>query len=198
MKWNAPQDFRIWYIAESSPLEGSASTHNKQIDECMKVGDERLLEGSEHIHALQNQAKLQTRTRRCSPHHKWDKNWHNYITGTKYQTSSPFTHSEGLTRPSLRKRGYMISHSDLSKSTAEKTPHGVGAARARPTSIFMFLDFLCGSPTAVGFCRWGFRDEVTHEQDRRVDGMSAWDSWSTCGALTGEVRNLRTSMVKAT
>jgi hypothetical protein len=51
MKRNAPQGFRIRYIANSSPLEGGASTHNKQIDKHTKVSDERPLEGGEHIHA---------------------------------------------------------------------------------------------------------------------------------------------------
>jgi hypothetical protein len=39
------------HIADSSPLEGSTSAYNERTDKHWKVGDERPLEGGEHIHA---------------------------------------------------------------------------------------------------------------------------------------------------
>jgi hypothetical protein len=54
MKQSALQDFRIRYIADSSPLEGGASAHNKQIDKRTKEGDERPPEGGEHTHVTKS------------------------------------------------------------------------------------------------------------------------------------------------
>jgi hypothetical protein len=100
----------------------------------------------------------------------------NHSTNTKHQAFFLFTHSEGTTRPSSTKRGYIISHSDLSKSAAKSDPpRGVGATRARSASIFVFLDFLRGALVSVVFCRRGFIDEDTCEWDHRADEMSARD-----------------------
>jgi hypothetical protein len=64
-------------------------------------------------------------------------------------------------RPSSTKRGYIISHSDLSKSMAEcKPPHSVSTARACTALILIFLDFLRGAPTAACFCQRSLREEV--------------------------------------
>jgi hypothetical protein len=70
----------------------------------------------------------------------------------------------------------MISHLDLSKSAAESDPpRSIGAARARSTSIFVFLDFVRGALGSAVFCRRGFIDEATHKRDRRVDETPVQD-----------------------
>jgi hypothetical protein len=45
-----------------------------------------------------------------------------YNKSMKHQTFFLFTRPEGSTRPSLTKQGYIISHSDWSKSAAERVP----------------------------------------------------------------------------
>jgi hypothetical protein len=80
---------------------------------------------------------------------------------TKHQASFRFTHSEGPTRPSSTKRGYMISHSDLSKSATESDPpRSVGVARARLASILVFQDFLREALVNAVVCHRGFIDEA--------------------------------------
>jgi hypothetical protein len=93
---------------------------------------------------------------------------------TKHQASFLFTHLEGPMRPSSTKRGYIISHSDLSKSAVESDPlHGMGAARAHSASIFVLLHFLHGELVSAVFCHRGFIDEAARERDRQVDEMPA-------------------------
>jgi hypothetical protein len=79
-------------------------------------------------------------------------------------------------RPSSTKRGYIISHLDLSKSVAEnEPPHGGGASSVRSMSTFVFLDFLHGALASAGFCRRCFCGEVDRERDDRADEPSTQD-----------------------
>jgi hypothetical protein len=67
-------------------------------------------------------------------------------------------------RPSSTKSGYIISHSDLSKSAAEsEPPHDVGAARARSASIFVFFDFPREALVSAIFCHRGFFEEAVRK-----------------------------------
>jgi hypothetical protein len=51
----------------------------------------------------------------------------------------------------------------------------MGAARARSTSIFIFLAFPRGALVSVVFSHCGFVDEAAHERDRRADEVPAQD-----------------------
>jgi hypothetical protein len=60
--------------------------------------------------------------------------------------------------------GYIISHSDLSKSVVEsESLRDVGATRARSASIFIFFNFLCEALVSAVFCCRGFFDEAVCE-----------------------------------
>jgi hypothetical protein len=76
---------------------------------------------------------------------------------------------EGSTRPSATKRGYTISHSNLSKSTVESEPsQGMGAPKARLTSTFIFLYLFRGVSVSVAFLRrvfFVFRTDESPKQD---------------------------------
>jgi hypothetical protein len=66
--------------------------------------------------------------------------------------------------PSSTKRDYIISHIDLSKSAAKsELPRGMGAARTRSASIFIFSYFLLGALASTVFYHRGFLDEVARE-----------------------------------
>jgi hypothetical protein len=92
--------------------------------------------------------------------------------------------------PSATKRGYIISHLDLSKSAVEsKLLCGVGAAIACLASIFVFLDFLHGALASAVCYRQGFLDEVTRERGCLVDFQPP------CRKSTVEARDLKASAV---
>jgi hypothetical protein len=60
---------------------------------------------------------------------------------TKSQELPQFTRSEGSTRSSTTERGYIISHSDRSKSAVEsELPRHAGISKACSASTFTFLD----------------------------------------------------------
>jgi hypothetical protein len=82
---------------------------------------------------------------------------HNFTIITRCQVFLLITHAEGSTRPSATKRGYIISHSDLSKSAIETEPSwGADAAKARSTSTFALLDLFCRTSVGAAFCRQVF------------------------------------------
>jgi hypothetical protein len=109
-----------------------------------------------------------------------------------------FTCSEGSTRPSATKRGYIISHSDLSKSAMEsESPQGAGISKAHSTSTFAFLDLFCGAPFGAIFCHRVFFIEVNYEQSSRMDESLTQDFHPSHGASTAGTWELEASLLSA-
>jgi hypothetical protein len=122
-----------------------------------------------HDRGKHKQNKIQTHARRRTTQHKQDKARDHYITSIKHQTFFLFTRSEGPMRPSLTKRGCIISHSDWSKGPS----CGEGTSRVHLALIFTLLDLPHAAPTSPGFHPRDLRDDVAHERGRRVDELSA-------------------------
>jgi hypothetical protein len=114
-------------------------------------------------------------------------------TDTKHQPSFLATRLVGSTMLSATKRGYIISHSDISKSAVEsEPPRGVGTMRVRSASTFVCLDFFHGALASAVFYRQGFVDEVARERDCRVDFQRSH------AAMIVEARALEACPVSAT
>jgi hypothetical protein len=76
----------------------------------------------------------------------------NFIVIKRRQVFLLFTCTKGSMRPSATKRGYIISHSDLSKPIVLSEPsRGMGAPKAWLTSTSTFLDLFCGASVSVAF-----------------------------------------------
>jgi hypothetical protein len=148
-------------------------THSKWISKRSKAGRkpaQRLGTQTHMMKIAESKNKIQTRARRQTTHREQNKNQDNHNTHTNCQASFPFTHSEESTRPTSTKSGYIISHSDLSKSAAESEPPcNVAATKVHSASIFIFFDFPREALVSAAFCHRGSFAKVTHEQECRAD-----------------------------
>jgi hypothetical protein len=92
-----------------------------------KAGDKDIHEGKAKDKMKYNQTRKSVQSRRTVI--------------TKHQELPLFTRSEGSMRSSTTKRGYIISHSDRSKSAVEsELPRHAGISKACSASTFTFLD----------------------------------------------------------
>jgi hypothetical protein len=103
-------------------------------------------------------------------------------------------------RPSSMKHGYIISHSNGSKSaTKSRPPHGGASVEVSSiTDFFVFFNFLCGALSLSGFCHRDLRGGVVAERQCRVDELILQDFRQPCGASTIDTRELEASAVSTT
>jgi hypothetical protein len=102
------------------------------------------------------------------------------------------TYVEVSTRPSATKRGYMISHSDLSKPAAENEPSGVvGVAKARSISTFILPDLFHGALDGAVLRHRVFLVP-------QMDESSKWDFRSSREASIAGLRELEASALNTT
>jgi hypothetical protein len=103
-----------------------------------------------------------------------------------------FTHMEGSMSPLATKRGYIISHLDLSKLAIESEPsRGAGEPKTRLMSTFAFLDLFRGESVSTTFRHrvfFVFRTDELLKQDFRPPR----------GASIVGVRELKASALSAT
>jgi hypothetical protein len=117
---------------------------------------------------------------------------HNFTIITRSQVFLLFTCMEGSTRPLASKRGYIISHSDLSKSANQSEPsQGTGAPKEWLTSTFVFLDLIRGVSVSAAFYHQVFFIFRTDESPKH-------NFWPPCGASIAGVQELKASALIAT
>jgi hypothetical protein len=98
----------------------------------------------------------------------WEGAQHNFTVIKRQQVFLLFTRTEGSMKPLATKRGYIIFHSDLSKSAIEsELSWGMGAPKARLTSTFTPLDLFCGSLVSAAFHRRVFFVFQTNESPKQ-------------------------------